>query len=677
MAQQNVVIKIQADVSKATNNIKVLQQVIAKLSSSSNQASSGAENLSKKKKKVATAAQLLDKEIKKVVAGQGDLNKIADLATAALKEQTAAAERLAKVSAAVEGAVGKEGVAILGANKQIGGLADASGAASFAILSLGQVFQDSAQFGVDFAQGFRAINNNIQQTFTAIALGSIQAGGFDKLLKLMGGSLWGPGGLILGFSALTAGIEFFSTRAQRAEKDADDMRKAFDEAINSMITFEDAMSGKTFKVSDAALPEAIRITREEIQRLQEIIDKAPGLAEQATSIGMGTGGGSAALAQVIAQQKEQNRLNQEKADAASEDLIAQQAILDALEGQLDLLGAQEVLAQRLRELGFEASSTERKKLTDLEKQVQKHEELVNLIFFTNGASVEQLGIIKAQNDIMEDFRDTTEQIAYYNELINILKTDSGGFKVLFMESEGQKILLADLKERLRIMLELEGFSQEKIDKLLLGPGLKASADEVERQNQRIRESFATLGTDLIASFATIGGGFDMFIGTMGRFMSRYGKEMIKHGLLTVKFGISIEAVKEALERFNGKAAIIAGLALVAIGSRLRSNARDASRRLQGGGGSSASGRFTAPSFGAMSMVPTIGQGSVFQSQQFSPVPQGSQNVQLVASGRSLVSVVGSEMSASSRRVGGTPVSFSGVTAASGVFVDINRDDLVK
>jgi len=38
MAEQNVVIKIQADVSKATNDVKALQQVIAKLSTSGTQA---------------------------------------------------------------------------------------------------------------------------------------------------------------------------------------------------------------------------------------------------------------------------------------------------------------------------------------------------------------------------------------------------------------------------------------------------------------------------------------------------------------------------------------------------------------------------------------------------------------------------------------------------------------
>jgi|DEB0MinimDraft_6_1074348.scaffolds.fasta_scaffold03586_2 hypothetical protein len=247
MAEQNVVIKIQADVSKATNDVKALQEVIAKLSTSGTQAASGTERVSNAAKKTATASQLLDREIKKVVAGQGNLQKVSILAKKALDEQAAAAKRLQQASAAVEQAVGKQGAAALSGSGQIGGLADASGSASFALLSLGQAFQDSAQFGMGFAQGLRAVNNNIQQTFTALALGSVQAGGFTNLLKLMGGSLWGPGGLILGFSAVSAALEFFSTRAQRAKKEGDNLAEAF----NKLFTFSSGVEAVNISSSES------------------------------------------------------------------------------------------------------------------------------------------------------------------------------------------------------------------------------------------------------------------------------------------------------------------------------------------------------------------------------------------------------------------------------------------
>jgi len=269
MAEQNVVIKIQADVSKATNDVKALQQVIAKLSTSGTQAAAGTERVSNAAKKTATAAQLLDKEIRRVIAGEANLDKIADLATRALEEQTQAQIRLAQVSGVVEDAVGKQGAAALGSTKQIGGLADASGAASFALLSLGQAFQDSAQFGMGFAQGFRAINNNIQQTFTALALGSVQAGGFDKLLKLMGGSLWGPGGLILGFSALSAGIEFFATRAQKAEKESKKLQDSLDGLFTTIKVGSTQATAEGIGLLVSILEESITTGDEWIQSLKD------------------------------------------------------------------------------------------------------------------------------------------------------------------------------------------------------------------------------------------------------------------------------------------------------------------------------------------------------------------------------------------------------------------------
>jgi hypothetical protein len=692
MAEQNVVIKIQADVSKATNDVKALQQVIAKLSTSGTQAAAGTEKVSNAAKKTATASQLLDKEIKKVIAGQGDLNRVAVLATQALAEQEAVAKRLAGVSKAVEGAVGKKGVAVLGASKQVGGLADASGAASFALLSLGQAFQDSAQFGMGFAQGFRAINNNIQQTFTAIALGSIQAGGFNNLLKLMGGSLWGPGGLILGFSALTAAVEFFSTRAQKAKKETEELSKSFDGLFSSI----QVGSIQSTVVGEESALRMIKLYLHQKQTGDEFLEtvRSQGVLNAQNRKDF------EASAEAIDRHNDAIRLNIKSREADIEAAKEQNRILYE---SIQALGVDGVIG---------ALRSGREEWEKTNGVVERAEMIFSAGFGTEAEFNKGFkSFSQSLSDINPKIKITEKEFAKLSEkggLDKFLadqqwKVTVKNLDSIKKESEGiakawEKILgvdgrmtIADLADKQRIRLIGRGENARLSSLVSAIPGDAEAFRQINERyreyvdnanaltdaNQQIRESMAQVASDLLVSFATMGGGFDMFLGTMGRFMSKYGAEMIAHGTLTALLGVSIERVKEALATFQGKKAIVAGLALVAIGSRLRSNARNASRRLQGGGGSASSGRFTAPSFGAMSMVPTIGQGSVFQSQQFSPVPQGSQNVQLVASGRSLVSVVGSEMSASSRRVGGTPVSFSGVTAASGVFVDINRDDLVK
>lgn len=661
MAEQNVVIKIQADVSKATSDVKALQQVIAKLSTSGTQAAAGTQKVSNAAKKTATASQLLDKEIKKVVAGQGDLTKVAELATQALAEQEAVAKRLAKVSEAVEGAVGKKGSAVLGANKQIGGLADATGSASFALLSLGQAFQDSAQFGMGFAQGFRAINNNIQQTFTALALGSVQAGGFKNLLIEMGGSLWGPGGLILGFSAVSAAVEFFTTRAQRASKEARDLNDAWVELANVIPTENIG----EFNISQVELEKRLASARTELEKLskqQELQKMAAGFGQMALT-------GNDASAATAALQSDIDRLTEtlDKVNESGENYVT---------WVTSIAGLQALSAQTTQD--FE------KKIADLEARLAMSGEFVEFeqrISDLQDAIASGLGldekdpakVIATLNTKYEEFLKTLSEMGSSasvsrEEFAKMLGEDALG---KFLADEQWKVTVKNLdaikKESNEIakawekILGIDGRltiadladELEVPDRLFTPESFNGAIDQYEQyvaaanrvvdQNQAIKESMAQVATDLAVSFATMGGGFDAFMRTMGRFLSKYGAEMIKHGMLTSMLGVSIEAVKDALAKFQGKKAIVAGLALVAIGSRLRSNARNASSRLQGGGSASSSGA-SRPNF---TMPNPLTSPASFTSQGMFPATSNAPSFsgRFVASGRDLVAVVGTEINA--------------------------------
>jgi len=590
----------------------------------------------------------LDKEIKKVIAGEANLDKVADLATQALEEQTAATQRLADVSEAVEGAIGKKGAAVLGANKQIGGLADASGAASFAILSLGQAFQDSAQFGMGFAQGFRAINNNIQQTFTALALGSIQAGGFNNLLKLMGGSLWGPGGLILGFSALTAGIEFFSTRAQRATKETKLLSDALGESAERAIKVR-GITEKQYEFEINSLSKVLSGLETRISLADDLVAREEQLAElqkaYASNIVPAT--------YILSLEQEISKLKAEGVIANGEELEANKAVLEVLKQRLAEAQANQLIQQTLQDLGgqeVEQIKTSADLLADETAEAAKRNNEAGRLPPILDAQVELYKIIKAGSK-------EVEAAARAREL-----------RELSIKAAIDEQNLA-MKQRANATGE-DGFLPE--GDLELGKRLITDTDRaMQRLNKTFQNTAAQGMTQVVSGFAQMAFGGASFssaiLGPLADMAIQLGKIAITTGLTMAKLRFSFA---------NPAAAIAAGVALVAVGSAVKSSIKAAGNGASSAS-SAASGRFTTPSFGTMSMVPTIGQGSVFQSQMFTPVPQGGQNVQLVASGRSLVSVVGSEMSASSRRVGGTPVSFSGVTAASGVFVDINRDDLVK
>ena len=652
MAEQNVVIKIQADVSKATNDVKALQQVIAKLSTSGTQAAAGTEKVGNAAKKTATASQLLDREIKKVIAGEANLDRIADLATQALKEQEVAARRLADVSSAVEGAVGRQGAAVLGANKQIGGLADASGSASFALLSLGQAFQDSAQFGMGFAQGFRAINNNIQQTFTALALGSVQAGGFTNLLKLMGGSLWGPGGLILGFSAVSAGIEFFTTRAQRAKDEADELKDSLDD----LISITDLINNQG-KVSVS-----IEQINSELARLNHLAAqaRAPGSGGIVFDIVLGPGGQIMAsrktLAEVEAEIQELKKLLEEKNtgrgfldfQSESERLSAISAgrIAELVEKNKELSDTLAILSgtqgQRIFDLRNEQS--------ELEKQIELLEKIdaLNRLPLMRLEMREQ-ELIPLQTAISERM----EEIQRSTTLVGRMQGAQG-------IGEGMIGELRTLPDAARVEMERLGEviqdGNRNINTSFKG-WWNNNKDAVARSAQLMQQSIGQIGTTFM-QLAQTGD-------TQNKRLFETGKKFaIAQAVISTYVGFT-KAIEQGgpLGIITGASVLAAGMAKVAAIRATKMNGGGG-----GGGSSSARGISSAPSF-----FTSFGNISDFPASNVASLSAGGAsgaNISLVVQGRNLVGVIENEMQASSRRIGYSTGVFSGALASSSSTRDV-------
>jgi hypothetical protein len=519
------------------------------------------------------------------------------------------------------------------------GLSAGTGSASFALLSLGQAFQDSAQFGMGFAQGFRAINNNIQQTFTAIALGSVQMGGFKNLMSAMAGSLWGPGGLILGFSAISAAVEFFATRAQRAKKDAEELSKSFDGLFSSIQvgSIESTIAGEESALRMIELYLQQKQTGDEFLetvRSQGILNaqNRKGFEESAEAIDRHNDAirlNIESRKDDIEAAKEQNKILYESIQALGIDGIIR-ALRSGREEWEKTNGIVE-RAQMIFSAGFGTEAEFNKGFEAFSQSLSGINPKIKITEEEFAKLSEKGGLDKFLAD--EQWKVTVKNLdAIKKESEEIAKAWE---KILGVD---QRMTIADRAKKLEVP-----------DKLATPEGVRVGIDEYKKyidatnevidQNQAIRESMAQVATDLAVSFATMGGGFDAFMKTMGRFLTKYGAEMVKHGMLTAALGVSIEAVKDALSKFQGKKAIIAGLALVAIGTRLRANARSASDRLQGGSGSASTPNFTMPnpltspaSFSSQGMFPATSNAPSFSGR-------------FVASGRDLVAVVGAEISA--------------------------------
>lgn len=542
-------------------------------------------------------------------------------------------------------------------------VAHATGSASFALLSLGQAFQDSAQFGMGFAQGLRAINNNIQQVFTAIALGSVQAGGFGKFLRQMRGQLIGAGGLIIAFSALSAAMEFFANRAQKARKEAKELDDVLGDVAGGI--FQQVGGGEAIFGDPEVLRSALGDIRDQIDGYKEAIESAR------ESVGFG----SLTAEMLAAIDVQRNNLE----------------LLEAQEEALKDIVAREELRQKLL-----AVSSGLNTVQELNTEYERFLASARAINPEVELTLEQFAKMSQEGSLRRFL--ANEQWEKTERHLREIRKESEDLAKAWSKILGPdgRMTVAD---RATPLPRGEDGLVRGPDSLSMSDGMRAfiedheafreAQDRVIDSNQRFRESFAQMGTDLIVSFATIGGGMDGLQRTFGRFMTKYGAELVKMGLATILLGKSLAGVRAALKNLNPVIAIAAGAALVAAGSRLRAQGRSSAASLSGGG---SGGMGSAPAYftsGAGSSVFTGGNGvssSLFPQPGLgtgggNPITlpgllsggyggNRSMRIQLVASGRDLVGAVDSELIASGRSSAGSPF----VSVGAGVITGGSRGD---
>lgn len=95
------------------------------------------------------------------------------------------------------------------------GLGKATNNANQILFSFGDAIQDGAQFQFGFAQGARAIGNNLAFAAEQFALTNQRAGGFLSTLKILGKSFLGPAGIILAINAAITAITLYGDKIQK------------------------------------------------------------------------------------------------------------------------------------------------------------------------------------------------------------------------------------------------------------------------------------------------------------------------------------------------------------------------------------------------------------------------------------------------------------------------------
>lgn len=608
--------------------------------------------------------QIYDNVNKQFVDTQTKMDFAIDAVTQAIGQQVTTLENAARVTNRLDRALGAVGA-------ESTKMAQLTGSANFAVLSLGQAFQDSAQFGMGFAQGMRAITNNIQQTAQAMIFMATQAKAMGLSMRTaLTASIMGPGGALLAMGAITAAIEFFSARSMGAKKDIEEMEDAF----SSLFTVLKSGDSVTLASADRA--------RRLAEGYKALADEQ-GRAERAGTsfVASGTAAPPAKIMTESAIAAKEARI-QAEGYADSLNKVYEEAKLneDALAARARQLGVNGLRVEELTSKGAELAAQLRDLLIPLSDEAQALEN-------GNRALKDRIDALTEIRRLQDDLIATTA-----SRMSSVAASLEGVFEGVIDLPEGELDLgdrlltLSDLTKRTAEDMRDLSLSVEEVfllgaelgdGDLTLGSALETDADRVEDALKRINASVNTQLTNISVSWAT--GVADLITGAQKSpiiaVLDPFADMAINLGKVAVSTGIAMLGIKKAFESLNPATAIAAGTALIVLGKVVKNKIKEAGAPVTGSGGSSSgfSGVGAAPTFFTgftnTSQIPASSLG-------FPVVPLGQrsqQQVNFVIDGRNLVGVLENNSAAQQRMTGRSMVVGTARPSSGGGFVDLTLE----
>ena len=183
-------------------------------------------------------------------------------------------------------------------------------------------------------------------------------------------------------------------------------------------------------------------------------------------------------------------------------------------------------------------------------------------------------------------------------------------------------ILEDYKNKLYDLASVGGYTAEQFDKIddaliRVDAAIAGSADTLKSFKVSmvdVTNSLNTIINDVLAKLAVSlgenigkmlsqGGGIK---DVMNSFLGILADGLIQIGQLAIATGFAIEGIKKALESLNPVVAIAAGIALVALGTYVKGRLSESSKSMSGGGGATAfanGGIVSGPTMGLIGEYP--------------------------------------------------------------------------
>jgi CheY-like chemotaxis protein len=554
-----------------------------------------------------------DDSTKKLRIGTLSQIDVVNRAKQVAAQLTAERARAIKVNEMLTASLTKQELALLRSNGLMQGMSNASGSASFALLSLTQGIQDAGNFGMGAAQGIRAVNNNIQSFVTAATFAASQTeGGIVAVFKNMGKAMIGPAGILFAFSVVSAAVEFFANKSQTAKSDVEDLTKAWEDAAGSMIEFQDVMDGNKFRIPESALKGVAETLRAEV----ETIDKARArgadaiIGDKINSIEALASAYLRASAEAINNEGAILKLETERL-ANNEEILAAQKLgasvtdaeLEANRALLKQFDEEIAKNERLRSIRAQLEKQgqvlsdkpdrlreERVELTEIEKLERDILETRSFIYSSDQKRIASLSVEKQYLTDLEEITSTNLEL---EQRIKDLTYDNvvSGLIEIHQQEEYNK----ELRETIRLWEIRAGIRDIELPDwdIDLGSRLETDADRAVKALDKLNNAFENVAaqgiTSMIDGLLSLATGQEKNL-AVGLILP-FADMAIQLGKIAIFAGLGIEKIKSAFKNLHGPTAIAAGVALVTLGSVVKSQIKQTGSSI---GASSGGSSFSSP-----------------------------------------------------------------------------------
>lgn len=437
-----------------------------------------------------------------------------------------------------------------------------------AFFSLGFILDDSAQFQVGFSQGLRAISNNMIPLVSQVLRAT-------NNIKFMGFAIIGTQLAMSALILLGPTIEKFFENMGKDAKDTAEELSDFAQAISGLVRLEgldklaEVTSEQLRVVKELAIAERevaegrVRFGKQQVELEEERLERLE-LARATTQEGR----------RIETEELRRRAEALEREEKVLEDLLDTEEGLGSL---LDERVKKERALQLLLDLGIGVEEKKEKvskvTLSTLQKLTREYDNLVDSLVEVGSAESRRIEDLRRAN------RSLKEQLELQTNLDSLLRGTVELFEGIVVPFDADNpiwddVVIDDATEAVDKLVEQQRRLRTESDR---------TADRIEAANRRIAVSFTTGLADSIGSFAgTLAAGGDL----VNAALIPLADMAIRVGKIAIATGIAIGGIREALRTLNPVVAIVAGAALVALGTAVKAALRGAA----GGAGTGEAGR---------------------------------------------------------------------------------------